>query len=235
MEQLFRSEDAAEGLQGVRREAHAGVRGPMSTETIVTHPGSFVAGASTRTTALPLPIVNPGTGQVFAEVPGGTEADVDAAVRAARDALRDWSAMAVSKRGEILGSGGAPRRGAPRRAGPAADARAGQDASRLADRDHQGDRHADALRRAVEGPARRARSESGPRGRRHGAAPPARRGRRDRPVELPDDAAVQQARAGRRRRQHGRRQAGGHDTADDAAVCRAAGRGRAARPACSTS
>ena len=72
----------------------------MSTETVVTHPGGFVAGASTQTAALPLPITNPGTGQVFAEVPGGTEADVDAAVRAARDALaggRRWRSASAAR------------------------------------------------------------------------------------------------------------------------------------------
>ena len=74
----------------------------MSTETVVTHRGGFVAGRQYANNGPALPIVNPGTGQVFAEVPGGTEADVDAAVGAARDALGGWSAMAVSKRGEIL-------------------------------------------------------------------------------------------------------------------------------------
>ena len=74
----------------------------MSTETVVTHPGGFVAGREYANNGPALAITNPGTGQVFAEVPGGTEADVDAAVGAARDALDGWSAMAVSKRGEIL-------------------------------------------------------------------------------------------------------------------------------------
>ena len=61
------------------------------------------------------------------------------------------------------------------------------------------------------------------------AAPPARRRRRDRAVELPDDAAVQQARPGVPGRQHGRGQARRHDAADDAAPGRDLPRGRAAR------
>ena len=40
---------------------------------------------------------------MFAEVAGGTADDVDVAVHAARGAFAEWSALAVSKRGEILG------------------------------------------------------------------------------------------------------------------------------------
>ena len=49
------------------------------------------------------------------------------------------------------------------------------------------------------------------------------------PVELPDHAAGEQARARARRRQHDGGQAGRHDAADDAADRRAAARGRAAQ------
>ena len=44
---------------------------------------------------------------MFAEVPAGTEHDIDTAVGAARDALREWSGLAVRKRGEILGEAAA--------------------------------------------------------------------------------------------------------------------------------
>lgn len=75
----------------------------MSTETILTHVGSFIDGDEYANSGSALPVSNPGTGQVFAQVAGGTEADVDAAVRAAHRAFGEWSALAVSKRGEILG------------------------------------------------------------------------------------------------------------------------------------
>ncbi len=75
----------------------------MSTETLVRHAGAFVAGEPRQNAGEPLPVTNPATGQVFAEVPGGTEADVDAAVGAATDAFGEWSSLAVSKRGELLG------------------------------------------------------------------------------------------------------------------------------------
>ena len=48
-------------------------------------------------------MTNPADGQVFAEVAGGTAADVDAAVASAQRAFPEWSSLAVSKRGEILG------------------------------------------------------------------------------------------------------------------------------------
>ena len=75
----------------------------MSTETIVSHAGGFVGGREYANHGPALPITNPGTGHVFAEVTGGTADDVDAAVRAAREAFASWSALAVSKRGEVLG------------------------------------------------------------------------------------------------------------------------------------
>jgi acyl-CoA reductase-like NAD-dependent aldehyde dehydrogenase len=71
--------------------------------TVTTLPGAFIDGGEHRNGGDPLPVTNPADGQVFAEVAGGTEADVDAAVGAARRAFAEWSALAVSKRGEILG------------------------------------------------------------------------------------------------------------------------------------
>ncbi|MGA2925637.1 MAG: aldehyde dehydrogenase family protein [Solirubrobacteraceae bacterium] len=75
----------------------------MSTQTITTHAGAWIDGHEHANAGPPLPVANPGTGQVFAEVAGASEADVDAAVQSARGAFGDWSALAVSKRGEILG------------------------------------------------------------------------------------------------------------------------------------
>ena len=71
--------------------------------TLTTHPGSFIAGADHRNTGDPLDVLNPAEGRAFASVAAATAADVDAAVEAAAGALRPWSELAVSKRGEILG------------------------------------------------------------------------------------------------------------------------------------
>jgi succinate-semialdehyde dehydrogenase/glutarate-semialdehyde dehydrogenase len=71
-------------------------------ETAQTYAGSFIAGHSHTNGGEPLPIVNPADGRVFATVPSASEADVDAAVRAAAGAFPDWSALAVSKRGSVL-------------------------------------------------------------------------------------------------------------------------------------
>lgn len=75
----------------------------MTTETITTYAGAFIDGVEYRNGGEPLPVTNPATGEVFAEVLGATPDDVDTAVRSAADAFHDWSALAVSKRGEILG------------------------------------------------------------------------------------------------------------------------------------
>ena len=74
----------------------------MSTETIVTQAGAFIAGHEHTNQGQPLPVTNPADGQVFAEAASGTEEDVELAVRAALGAFTEWSALAVSKRGEIL-------------------------------------------------------------------------------------------------------------------------------------
>jgi succinate-semialdehyde dehydrogenase/glutarate-semialdehyde dehydrogenase len=74
----------------------------MTTETMTAFAGAFIDGREHSNRGGLLPVTNPGTGEVFAEVPSGTEADVDAAVTAARTAFPDWSSLAVSKRGEIL-------------------------------------------------------------------------------------------------------------------------------------
>ncbi len=75
----------------------------MTTETITTYAGAFIDGREHANTGDRLRVTNPGTGEMFAEVAGGTAEDVDVAVQAADRGLREWSALAVSKRGEILG------------------------------------------------------------------------------------------------------------------------------------
>ena len=51
-----------------------------------------------------VPVVNPATEEVIAEVPQGTVADVDAAVAAARAAVEagSWATMAPRARSEVL-------------------------------------------------------------------------------------------------------------------------------------
>src|SRR5690348_3037305 len=63
----------------------------------------FVDGAAHPHARPPLPLTDPPHGRASAEVASGTAGDVDAAVQAARRAFADWSELAVSKRGEILG------------------------------------------------------------------------------------------------------------------------------------
>ncbi len=74
----------------------------MTTETITSYAGAFIDGREHANGGDPLPVTNPGTGEVFAEVAGGNAGDVDAAVGAAARAFGDWSALAVSQRGAIL-------------------------------------------------------------------------------------------------------------------------------------
>jgi aldehyde dehydrogenase (NAD+) len=47
-------------------------------------------------------VVNPATDEVIASIPAGTAADVDAAVRAANDALRSWSQTSVAERVAVI-------------------------------------------------------------------------------------------------------------------------------------
>ncbi len=75
----------------------------MSTETATTHPGSFIDGAEHANHGQTLPVTNPADGAVFAQVAGASSEDVEAAVQAASRAFDRWSALAVSKRGELLG------------------------------------------------------------------------------------------------------------------------------------
>ncbi|HEY2603055.1 MAG TPA: aldehyde dehydrogenase family protein [Thermoleophilaceae bacterium] len=73
----------------------------MSTQATA-EAGGFVAGAVHQNGGAPLPVTNPADGKVFTEVASATAADVDTAVRSAREAFAEWSALAVSKRGELL-------------------------------------------------------------------------------------------------------------------------------------
>ncbi len=75
----------------------------MSTQTAAAYPGSFISGAEHANQGSSLLVCNPADGVVFASVASASEEDVDAAVVAARRAFDAWSALAVSKRGELLG------------------------------------------------------------------------------------------------------------------------------------
>jgi acyl-CoA reductase-like NAD-dependent aldehyde dehydrogenase len=71
-------------------------------EDEMAHAGSFIDGFPHANHGDPLPVSNPATGEVFAEVPAASAEDVDDAVRAAASAFGAWSELAVSRRGEIL-------------------------------------------------------------------------------------------------------------------------------------
>jgi succinate-semialdehyde dehydrogenase/glutarate-semialdehyde dehydrogenase len=79
----------------------------MTTETLATHAGAFIAGRRHTNQGDPLPVVNPAEGRSFAWVPAATYSDVGEAVSAAGRAFEPWAALAVSKRGEILGKAAA--------------------------------------------------------------------------------------------------------------------------------
>ena len=75
--------------------------------TVTAYAGSFIGGGEHRNSGQELTVVNPADGLGFASVASGSPADVDLAVDAAADAFPAWSAMAVSRRGEILGEAAA--------------------------------------------------------------------------------------------------------------------------------
>jgi malonate-semialdehyde dehydrogenase (acetylating) / methylmalonate-semialdehyde dehydrogenase len=60
--------------------------------------GKTTAGSSDRTA----PVFNPATGQQQAEVVLGSEADVQAAITAAKDAFREWSQTSLSRRTKVM-------------------------------------------------------------------------------------------------------------------------------------
>ena len=74
----------------------------------VSQAGAFIGGAEHTNSGDPLPVVNPADGRPFASVAAASATDVDAAVGAALDAFQEWSALAVSKRGQILGRARTP-------------------------------------------------------------------------------------------------------------------------------
>jgi malonate-semialdehyde dehydrogenase (acetylating)/methylmalonate-semialdehyde dehydrogenase len=64
---------------------------------------NYVGGRFTAATATDaLDVTNPATGAVLARVPLSSAADLDAAVRAAREALPAWRAVSVIERGRRL-------------------------------------------------------------------------------------------------------------------------------------
>ncbi len=71
--------------------------------TLTAYPGSFIGGGEHHNRGEPLEVVNPADGRAFASVSAADPGDVDAAVQAAAGAFEAWSALAVSRRGEVLG------------------------------------------------------------------------------------------------------------------------------------
>ena len=71
--------------------------------TIAAYPGSFIGSGEHANSGDALEVTNPADGRAFASVVGALPGDVEVAVRAAREAFDSWSALAVSKRGEIVG------------------------------------------------------------------------------------------------------------------------------------
>ncbi|MGC4757751.1 aldehyde dehydrogenase family protein [Micromonospora trifolii] len=72
------------------------------TPSTYTVTGHWIGGETVPSTAGTLPVVNPATGEVVAETPAGTAADVDSAVAAARAAFPAWSATSPQHRADVL-------------------------------------------------------------------------------------------------------------------------------------
>ncbi len=212
----------------------------MSTQTTIDSDELFIGGEWAKPRGSQrIEVIAASTEEHVGSVPEGTNADIDAAVDAARAAFDDpsgWSSW--SSRGTCAGARAA--------GGRAAEPRRGDRAPRVA-----AERHADLLRAAGRGGLpdrarhllRAADPPDGPRGgppgpaRRHGAraAQAGRRGGGDRAVELPADARDVQARAAARDRLHGRDEAEPGDRARQPAARRGRRSRRGFRRASSTS
>ncbi|MFP3668354.1 CoA-acylating methylmalonate-semialdehyde dehydrogenase [Priestia sp. SIMBA_032] len=73
------------------------------TQTTVKTVKNYIGGEWVdSSTSLTEPVYNPATGEVIAEVPLSTKADVDQAVQAANEAFKGWAKTAVPKRARIL-------------------------------------------------------------------------------------------------------------------------------------
>ncbi|MEU5935515.1 aldehyde dehydrogenase family protein [Micromonospora sp. NPDC047187] len=72
------------------------------TPSTYTVAGHWIGGETVTGSAGTLPVVNPATGEVVAETPAGTAADVDSAVAAARAAFAAWSATTPQHRADVL-------------------------------------------------------------------------------------------------------------------------------------
>ncbi|MFI5615035.1 aldehyde dehydrogenase family protein [Amycolatopsis sp. NPDC051903] len=71
-----------------------------STDFTIT--GHWINGRTVPATGQPIPVTNPATGLVIATAPGGTPADVDAAVAVARAALAGWAATTPQHRASLI-------------------------------------------------------------------------------------------------------------------------------------
>ncbi|MEV5205999.1 aldehyde dehydrogenase family protein [Micromonospora sp. NPDC053740] len=72
------------------------------TPSTYTVTGHWIGGETVTSSAGTLPVVNPATGEVVAETPAGTAADVERAVTVARAAFPAWSATTPQHRAAVL-------------------------------------------------------------------------------------------------------------------------------------
>ena len=180
------------GPHRVRREADPELRRSMTTETITSYAGAFIDGGEHRNGGEPLP-------DHQSRPPARCSARSPARTRRR---CRRRRAVGRSRVPRLVGPRGLQARGDPRPGGSRTSSSTSTSSSPLLTRE-QGKTLRDArieITKAVdtlmhyvglvEGAARRAHPEPRPGRGRHRAAPAARRGRRDRAVELPHDAAV---------------------------------------------
>jgi acyl-CoA reductase-like NAD-dependent aldehyde dehydrogenase len=66
--------------------------------------GLLIGGRVVQGRAAPIPVTNPATGEVFTEVSGASEEDIDVAVRNAHDTFRNgtWRTMAIQDRARLI-------------------------------------------------------------------------------------------------------------------------------------
>ncbi len=93
----------APGAETAHPEVRRSLGAPLLQDGDLPSPRHFIDGASREgSSGLAIDVVNPSTGEVFAQVPQGTAEDVDLAVASALAARREWAATTPRARSEIL-------------------------------------------------------------------------------------------------------------------------------------
>ena len=159
-----------------------------------------------------LSVIEPATAKPMAEIPQAGVEETDAAVARAKAAFPAWRDVTPGDRAKLIHRL-ADALAAEHEELSRLEARnAGKPIGSAPRRDRDGDRHLPLLRGRAGAAARQ--DDPGRRRHRHDLPRAARRGRADRPLELPADDRLLEGRPGARRRQHDRPEARRADAAD---------------------